>query len=750
MSQFEQILKKALILKPDLNKERLKNAYEFVSELNKGRYRLSGDPYVTHVLSIVEILLTLNPDEDTLVAAMLHGISDVEGVDMDGVRKKFGETVYYLISAMESLKALKSGDENSEAESLRGMFVAMAKDLRVIMIKLADVLDNMQTVDYMSEPKQKQYARQTMEIYVPIAARLGIYSIKSKLEDLAFKTLYPKHYSHVKDDLDEFILERENAIDYMKKELTDFLAEHNIEAKIEGRVKNLYSIYRKLKIKSQTNLKDLHDVLAMRIILPTRYDASKKETYEHLYSVLGLIHSRWTPIAHRFKDYVAVPKPNGYQSLHTAVLGLSPNSSQTTEIQLRTYKMHMEAEYGVASHWIYDDFKKTTGKNKKNMYSVEALSGENEPSRKYVEWINVASKIQKDVKEGKDAIEALKIDVFTDRIFVMTPDGDVKDLPKGSTPIDFAYSVHTDVGHRCQLAKVNGSVVPLDYKLQNGEVVEIVPGNQIAPKSAWLAFVKSAHAKAKIRSYLRSLDKEKSFKDGKEILNKYLAKMGKPYLDDDLSVFRVMGGQRLSMRERISLVEEVGNGAKLPSNVLRSVFGAEFSMRERRARAIKKKNVRFSLPKKSDNKALDDEVVLAGERGLPYRLANCCKPKVGQPIIGYITRGHMITVHQQKCKHLRNTFEDRFIEARWGNEKEKIKFPIKINLRSRGRVGLIRDIAAVITKMDVNILFFSDTDKVGDTMSRDIILEVSDDAQFQEIMEKLHRIRNVIDVRRSD
>ncbi len=750
MSQFEKILKKALILKPDLNKERLKEAYEYVSEVNKGRYRLSGDPYVTHVLSIIEILLTLNPDEDTLIAAMLHGISGADGVDMDDVRNRFGETVFYLISAMDSLKALKSGDENSQAESLRGMFVSMAKDLRVIMIKLADVLDNMQTVGYMSAEKQKQYARQTMEIYVPIAARLGIYSLKTKLEDLAFKTLYPKHYENVKADLDEFILERENAIDYMKKELGDFLAEHNIEAKIEGRVKNLYSIYRKLKIKSQTTLNDLHDVLAMRIILLTRYNESNKETYEHLYSVLGLIHSRWTPIAHRFKDYVAVSKPNGYQSLHTAVLGLSPNSSHTTEIQLRTDKMHMEAEYGVASHWIYDGFKKISGKNKKNMYSVKALSSENESSKKYVEWINVASKIQRNIKGGKDAVEALKIDVFTDRIFVMTPEGDVKDLPKGSTPIDFAYSVHTDIGHRCQLAKVNGSVVSLDYELQNGEVVEIVPGNQIAPKSAWLAFVKSAHAKSKIRSYLRSLDKEKSFKDGKDILNKYLAKIDKPYLDDDLSIFRVVGGQRLSMRERVSLVEEVGNGAKLSANVLRDVFGAEFSMRERRARAIKKKNLRFALPKSKNLKASDDEVVIAGERGLPYRLANCCKPKVGQSITGYITRGHSITIHQRKCKHLRNASEDRIIEARWGSDKKKVKFSIKINLLSRGRVNLIRDIAEVITNMGVDILFFSDTKKVGDVVSRDVILEVSDDLQLQTIMEKLNRVRNVIDVKRSD
>ncbi len=306
MAGFDEFIQKALKIKPSLDRERLFGAYEYVEKINSERYRLSGDPYLTHVMAVIDILLSLNPDEDTIIAAMLHGYAKSGKSSMVEIKELFGETVAFLVEAVESLKAIKSRDENTEAESLRGMFVTMAKDLRVIMIKLADRLHNMQTIEFQSAAKQKQVARETMDIYVPISARLGIYSIKSRLEDLAFKTLYPKQYNHVKDDLDEYVQEKEKAIEHMRRELQAYLASHNIQAKIDGRVKNLYSIYRKLKIKSGTTLNDLHDVLAMRVVLPNKLDEGG-ERNEHLYGVLGLIHSKWTPIGQRFKDYVAVP-----------------------------------------------------------------------------------------------------------------------------------------------------------------------------------------------------------------------------------------------------------------------------------------------------------------------------------------------------------------------------------------------------------------------------------------------------------
>jgi GTP pyrophosphokinase len=391
--------------------------------------------------------------------------------------------------------------------------------------------------------------------------------------------------------------------------------------------------------------------------------------------------------------------------------------------------------------------KKVNGSNKYSEYSLKSLGAKVAPTRKYVEWIDAIAKLQQDLKGGEDLIETLKIDVLTDRIFVMTPKGEVKDLPLGATPVDFAYSVHTDMGNRCQHAKVNGSVVSLDYKLKNGSVVEIMMGTKPEPKSAWLSFVKTANAKAKIRSYLRSLDKDKSFRDGKKILNEYLAKNNKPLLDDDMSILRDYCGKRLSVKDRISLVEEVGNGAVMGYTVLKKIFGNQFSGRPRKARTVSKKNIKFSLPRKKGISS--DDIFIAGEAGLPYKLANCCKPKVGLPIVGYITRGQNVTIHMQKCKLLINADSDRIVEATWGNEEQKTKYPVKIDLLSKNRVGLIRDIAEVITSMNVNILFFSDLEKSGDTIERNIILEVIDNEQLQTIMERLQRIRNVMDVKRS-
>jgi GTP pyrophosphokinase len=350
MLQFEDVLQRSLDLKPSLDPDRLTRAYKYTDELTKGKYRLSGDPYVIHPLAVFDILLSISPDEDTLVAGLLHGISKSSNYDEEEVKVLFGENVAFLNSAVDNLDMIKSRDENAEAESIRGMFVTMAKDLRVILIKLADRLHNMQTISFHSLAKQKRIAKETMDIYVPISARLGIYSIKGKLEDLAFETLFTNQHEHLKKEMDEYMAERKSTIHDIKEELTSYLKHHNIEAKVEGRVKNLYSIYNKLKLKNHSTLNDIHDVYAIRVVVPNKYDELGNEQNDHLYGVLGLIHSKWTPMAQRFKDYVAVPKPNGYQSLHTAVLGLSPKSSQTTEIQLRTGRMHEEAEYGVASH----------------------------------------------------------------------------------------------------------------------------------------------------------------------------------------------------------------------------------------------------------------------------------------------------------------------------------------------------------------------------------------------------------------
>lgn len=753
MQQFNEIINKAEAYNPYVNKERLIRAYEYTEKISKGIYRLSGDLAITHYLAVVDVLLSLKPDEDTLVAGLLHGTINRPEFDEAEFRKLFGDRVFYLISAVAGLKNIKSRSSKVEAESIRRMFVAMAKDLRVILIKIADRLHNMETIMYYPIAKQKQVARETMDIYVPISSRLGIYNLKGRLEDLAFARLYPKEYEQLSQELNEYLAERESTIDDIKKELKSFLVKHNVNADIEGRIKNLYSIYSKLKLKNHSTLKDLYDVFALRIILDDRHSENGEEQTAHLYGVLGLIHSNWRPVSQRFKDYVAIPKSNGYSSLHTAVLGLSKKDSQVTEIQIRTRRMHDEAEFGLASHWVYKATVKTEQFVKQDRYSADFFSSENQ-TKKYVDWIQVLSQLKDEFRSGKDMIEALKIDAFSDRIFVMAPDGEVKDLPKGATIIDFAYAMSTELGHRCSAAKVDGNTVPLDYNLKNAEVVEIIENPKEEPKSNWLSFVKTSLAKRRIKAYFRSLDVDKSYSDGVKKLNVALERAGKVLLDSELSLFRRHDGEKLSLKDRQKLVMDVGNGTYGAVDVLKKVFGADFGI-DRQTRSLNLdasvQGVRYILPKQSGMRKVDnDQIFIAGELGMPHRLANCCKPHPGLPVIGYINRNNVVTIHLQKCKVLRDASKERMLEAVWGSDIATKKYEVKLRILSKSRIGLIRDIAMAITGIGVNILFFSDMTKDGENVYRDIVVEVSDNKQLDEVFARLGRINQIKEVVRAD
>lgn len=596
MLTFEEILERATAGRPSISAEKLRMAYDYAVNFYGDRLRITGKPFIKHALRVAEILLSFHPDESSTIAAILHGIPEDPKYSEKKVAEMFGEDVASLVSALGTLSRMKTVNKNSDLDSLRKMFLAIAKDLRVIMIKLADRLHDMRTLKDFPLNKQKIIARETMDIYVPIAARLGIYTIKVKLEDLAFRYLFPKQYEVLNAQLEEYKQKRGKDISEIKKELKAYLDEHGIQTVVEGRIKNLYSIYRKLKLHSHTTIDDIYDVFATRVILPTRRGKDGIEQTDHLYAVVGLIHNKWKPIANRFKDYIAVPKANGYQSLHTAVLGLAPLSHQATEIQIRSQRMHEEAEYGIASHWLYEDLKKMLNTIKKDSFE-EAIKGQKEGAvGKYLGWLDALSKLQKDVQSGSEFMEALKLDVFNDRIFLLTPSGDVRDLPQEATPIDFAYSIHTDVGNRCILAKVNGAVVPLNYQLNSGEVVEIICGNKPNPKLNWLSFAKSASARAKIKSYFRSLDKERNFREGKEMINKFLGRMSKPLLDDDLSILREYGEKKLSFKDRVALLEEIGNGSVLVSPVLRKIFGKGWKFAESSESKLKKADQEVILP----------------------------------------------------------------------------------------------------------------------------------------------------------
>jgi len=517
---------------------------------------------------------------------------------------------------------------------------------------------------------------------------------------------------------------------------------------VDGRIKNIYSIYKKLKVKNHTTINDLHDVFAIRIILPTKYTTRGVEMADHLYALLGLIHSKWHPIPNRFKDYIAVPKPNGYKSLHTAVLGLSIDSpNQSTEIQIRSQKMHEEAEFGVASHWLYEDMRKVLSEYRKDRNPKKKSIMETAPARNYLQWIEALSSVQKELQKGKEFSESMELDVFSDRIFVLTPDGQVKDLPLGSTPLDFAYAVHTDLGHRCVHARVNGVIVPLDYQLKNGEVVEIETNSKAHPKLHWLSFVKTVSAKNKIRSFFRGLDKDRSFRDGRDLINKHLLKLKKPLLDDDLSLFRFYNGRRLSFKERIGLIEEIGNGSVLAAPVIRKALGqSEVKPTESAQEIIE----RVLLPKSQQKKhTADSAISIAGETGVPYRFAFCCKPIDGDLIVAYVTRGHSVTIHKESCKVLREADQARVIEASWGGLVEYHRYPVRVLLTAHDRIGLIRDIADVISEANINIVDFGKEQRLEREIEREMILEVASQEQFQSVLQKLRRVRNIIGVQQT-
>lgn len=747
MVTFESILDRVAAYMPKLDRQKLIKVFKYASKAHAGQYRMSGDPYIDHSLSVVDIMLALKPGENDIIAALLHGLSETPFYDLKEIEASFGSDVAGLVSAITFLNKLKTPDSKSENVSLRKMVLAMAQDLRVILIKLADRLDNLRTLDFHTSKNRKIIAKETMEIYVPIAARLGIYNLKVKLEDVCFKYLYPRQYEDLTAQLNEYLLKRGKNMEEIKAELAKFLQENKIESRVDGRIKNLYSIYRKLKFKSNTTIDDIFDVFAIRIIVPDKKNSDGVEVIDHLYSILGLIHSKWKPLANRFKDYLAVPKPNGYQSLHTAVIGLSPKSfNQPTEIQIRSQRMHEEAENGIASHWLYEDSKKSLiTLSKDSLKQVLGSKNEDLSQKDYFDWLAAITKLQKNSTDGKDLLKALKLDVFNDRIFVFTPTGEVKDLPQGSTPVDFAYSVHSDIGNHCQLAKVNGNVVPLNYELQNGEIVEIVLNNKITPKLQWLSLVKTSLARNKIRAYLRSLDSEFGFKEGKEITNKALSKMNKPLLNDELSIFKEYQGKKLSLKERVALVEEIGNGSILIGPVLKNVFGLKRPGRLDLLLAEENTKGKIILPafKQMQTNVKSNEVYIAGEGGLPYRFANCCKPVLNQPIAGYITRGHSVSIHLKGCRLLKSSQQERLVDASWGRQKELKKNPVTFSLKAKNRRGLISDIADIIFKSRINVLDFGKPEFTDKDVTRQIVLEIGDSNQYNDLLEKLQQVVDV-------
>ncbi|MFA5821245.1 MAG: RelA/SpoT family protein, partial [Candidatus Gracilibacteria bacterium] len=616
-----------------------------------------------------------------------------------------------------------------QMEVFRRMLMAMAKDMRVIFLKLVLRLWKLKNLELFTEPERVVLARETMDIYAPVAARLGIYTLKDQLEDNAFKYLNPEEYGNLNEQLERFAEKRKVAIKSIQKKLKEFLTAHGFESEVSGRIKSIYSIFRKMERKGLSSLDDLYDVFAMRVVLPARYDKNHNESVDHLYSVLGMIHSEWKPLSRRFKDYIAVPKPNGYRSLHTVVLGIAPQSiDKPVEIQIRSDRMHKEAEYGSSSHWLYKE------------------DGNEEAVVEHADWLKRLSAFQEELAAETGGIKDLKVDIFKDRIFVLTPRGEVRDLAAGATPIDFAYSVHTELGNKVVMAKVDGMVVPLDHELKNGNVVEVTTRSDATPKLQWLSFVKTSFAKSKIKAWFSNLNKETHVREGKRLLNAYLERLGFPPLDHNYSILKNYAGRELDIGQRERLVQEIGKGAQLPNDVLRKVAAVKdiLSQPKLEVKEIEKisGSKRMLAPEKM--------VLVGGEDNLPVKLAKCCKPVFGDKIISFVAaRGKNITVHKTSCTMLDSLNRNKMVFAAWKGQKAVAgNFTVCIRLSVISRVGLIRDITAVISGLGLQI---SDIRMEGnrDGLHNDFFtIDLPDLEKFEVLMNKLEQVPGVVSVTR--
>lgn len=717
---IENLISKIEEYNPNVNLEAIIKAYNFAEASHRGQLRNSGEAYFVHPFNVAMILADLNMDEATIAAGLLHDVLEDTNVTYETLVGKFGEEIANLVDGVTKLKKLKyKTKQENQAENLRKMVLAMAKDIRVIIIKLADRLHNMRTLEYMSEEKKKEKALETLEIYAPLAHRLGISRIKWELEDLALRYLDPEGYYDLVEKVSKRRKEREAYIQRIIKQIDEKLEEMNITRDISGRPKSFYSIYKKMVYQNKS-FEQIFDLTAIRIIVDTIKDC---------YGVLGIVHTMWKPIPGRFKDYIAMPKPNMYQSLHTTVIG---PEGEIFEIQIRTWEMHRTAEYGIAAHWKYKE-----GSVKTDNFD-EKLAW----LRQLLEW-------QKELKDPREFMETLKIDLFADEVFVFTPKGDVINLPNGSTPIDFAYRVHTAVGHNCVGAKVDGRIVPLDYKLKNGNIVEILTSsNSSGPSIDWLKIVKSNQAKNKIRQWFKREQRGANILKGKELLEKEIKRQGLKVGEVLKEEWIKKVANKLSLNTPDDLYAGLGYGSITISQVmsrLREYYNEHYGIRIDEANEEAKISEQISA---RGRKRFTQGVSIKGVENIKVKFSKCCNPVPGDDIIGYITRGRGVSIHRKDCPNLSSLEgKERFIEVFW-NTDEKAEYPAEIQIKGTDRPGLLTEITSKITEAQLSLLALNARTNKEKLAIINMILEIKDIDQLRELMKKIKKLKGVIDVYR--
>ena len=698
-------------------------AFELADKAHEGQFRASGEPYIMHPLAVADILAHLQIDHITLMAALMHDVVEDTSYSKEDLEEMFGSEVAFLVDGVTKLNQFQyETKEDRQMENYRKMILAMAKDVRVVVIKLGDRLHNMRTLKHMRSDKQKRIAKETLEIFAPLAHRLGIFNVKWELEDLSFRYLEPEKYYDLVDQMKQKRQVREDIVNDTMSQLTKALGEANIKADIKGRPKHFYSIYKKMK-KDNRDLSQIYDLLAVRVIVDSIPDC---------YAVLGIAHSLWKPLPYRFKDYISMPKSNMYQSLHTTVIG---TMGQPVEIQIRTWEMHRVSEYGVAAHWRYKEGNK---------------NGDKEFDQK-VAWLRQVLEWQ-DTSNPTELVNALKLDVFSGEVFVFTPKGDVVKLPIGSVPLDFAYRVHTDVGHRCVGAKVNGKIVPLDYTLQNGDIVDIITSKTSKPCLDWLNIVGSSESKSKIRNWFKRENKAENIEKGLEALEKEAKRLN--YSWKELIADNRL--QQVTKQLKAGTEEEMfaacGYGGIPVSTVLLRLI--ELYKKSKEAEESKRSTEQIIEKLKSQGQKKTKNgtgVLVKGEAGVMVRMAKCCNPVPGDDIIGYITRGRGVSVHRCDCSSMGHTPEDleRMIEVSWDGSSGE-SFHVGIDIQAYDRNGLLMEVMAVLSELKITITNINakvqeDTKNV----SINVTVDIRDISQLDFVMTKLRRIREVYTVQRS-
>ena len=730
---YKELINSVLKYHPSTDISMIEKAYKVASEAHEGQKRKSGEPYIIHPLCVAIILAELELDKETIVAGLLHDAVEDTWMTYEEVEKEFGSEVALLVDGVTKLGQLSYSADKVEvqAENLRKMFLAMAKDIRVILIKLADRLHNMRTLQYMRPEKQQEKARETMDIYAPIAMRLGISKIKVELDDLSLKYLKPDVYYDLVHKVALRKSEREQFVGAIVKEVKKHMDDANIKAQVDGRVKHFFSIYKKMVNQDKT-IDQIYDLFAVRILVDTVKDC---------YAALGVIHEMYKPIPGRFKDYIAMPKPNMYQSLHTTLIG--PNG-QPFEIQIRTYEMHRTAEYGIAAHWKY-----------KESSDGKAPVGKSEEEK--LNWLRQILEWQRDMSDNKEFMSLLKndLDLFADSVYCFTPQGDVKTLPSGSTPVDFAYSVHSAVGNKMVGARVNGKLVPIEYEIKNGDRIEIITSqNSQGPSRDWLKLVKSTQAKNKINQWFKKELKEDNILKGKEMLAQYARAKGFKIANYTKTQYLEAVLRKYGFRDWDSVLAAIGHGGLKEGQVFNKLVEAYDKENKKNLTDEQVLEAASETQEKLHIAKSKSGIVVKGIHDVAVRFSKCCNPIPGDEIVGFVTRGRGITIHRTDCVNVLNMSETdrtRLIEAEWQqpDTKEKEKYMAEIQVYANNRTGLLVDLSKIFTERKIDLRSINSRTSKQEKATISMSFEIGSKEELRSLIEKIRQVESVIDVERT-